>query len=360
MQGLSGLHSIRIVYNYNKEQNRKNMAGKTILTGVKPTGAPHIGNYIGAMRPALQLAAAHEKSYLFIADYHALNSVRDPEVLRQDSYQVAACWLALGLDTNKTVFYRQSDVPEEFELVTILTSVVPKGLMDRSHAYKAAVDKNREESRDADADINMGLYTYPILMAMDILQMQTDIVPVGKDQVQHIEFTRDMAGYFNNAFKPVFKLPEVQLEKTGAILPGIDGRKMSKSYNNHIPVFMESEARKKLVMKIVTDSKLPADPKDPDSNAIFQIYANFGTAEEIASMREAFIKGGMGYGDAKKELLRVLERQFEAPTAKYNELMAKPRIIDDLLAEGAEKARKVARETLMRAREAIGLKPLHG
>jgi tryptophanyl-tRNA synthetase len=334
------------------------MAGKTILTGVKPTGAPHIGNYIGAIRPALALAAAHEKSYLFIADYHALNAVRDPKVLREDSYQVAACWMALGLDTSKTFFYRQSDVPEIFELVTLLSAVTPKGLMDRSHAYKAAIDKNKEEGRDADADINMGLYTYPLLMAADILVAQTDIVPVGKDQVQHIEFTRDMAGYFNNAFKPVFKLPEYQLEKTGALLPGIDGRKMSKSYSNHIPVFMDSGRRRKLVMKIVTDSKLPADPKNPDENVIFQLYSHFATADETKTMREAFLKGGMGYGDAKQLLFEALERTFEKPTEEYKKLMADPLYMDGKLSFGTSHVRQIAKQTLSKAREAVGLKAL--
>jgi len=334
------------------------MPGKTILTGVKPTGAPHIGNYIGAIRPALALAATQEKSYLFLADYHALNAVHDPKALREDSYQVAACWLSLGLDPERTVFYRQSDIPEIFELTTLLSAVTPKGLMDRSHAYKAVVDKNKSEGRDPDADVNMGLYTYPILMAADILMAQADIVPVGKDQVQHIEFARDMAGYFNNTFKPVFKLPEYQLERGGALLPGIDGRKMSKSYNNHIPVFMDSAARRKLVMKIVTDSKLPAEPKNPDENIVFQLYAHLATADETKTMREAFEKGGMGYGDAKQKLFEVLEREFEKPTQLYNEYMANPKQLDDLLAAGAAKARKIARETLSRARAAVGLKAL--
>ncbi|MBI3442049.1 MAG: tryptophan--tRNA ligase [Proteobacteria bacterium] len=334
------------------------MSGKTILTGVKPTGAPHIGNYIGAIRPALRLAAAQQKSYLFIADYHALNAVHDPKALREDSYQVAACWLALGLDPQKTVFYRQSDVPEIFELATLLAAVTPKGLMDRAHSYKAAVDKNREAGRDPDADINMGLYTYPLLMAADILMAQTDIVPVGKDQVQHIEFARDMAGYFNNTFKPVFKLPGYQLEKEGALLPGIDGRKMSKSYNNHIPVFMDSNARQKLVMKIVTDSKRPEEPKNPDESIIFQIYTHFIAAEELQSARRLFEEGKIGYGDAKKNLFIVLEREFEKPTQIYTEYMAKPALLDELLAAGAEKARQIARQTLSRAREVTGLKPL--
>jgi tryptophanyl-tRNA synthetase len=340
---------------------------KTILTGVKPTGAPHIGNYIGAIRPALALAATHKKSYLFIADYHALNAVHDPAALRRDCYEVAACWLALGLDPKKTIFYRQSDIPEIFELATMLTSVTPKGLMDRAHSYKAAIDKNREEGRDPDANINMGLYTYPILMAADILMAQTDIVPVGKDQVQHIEFARDMAGYFNNTYSPVFKLPEVKVEKeTGAILPGIDGRKMSKSYGNHIPVFMDGPARRKLVMKIVTDSKLPAEPKNADESFLYQIYAHFATPDKAKEMHSAFEKGFgsdfgndfRGYGDIKQKLFEVLELTFEKPTEIYNDYMAKPQLIDELLAAGADKARKVARETLSKAREAAGLKGL--
>lgn len=334
------------------------MTNKTILTGVKPTGAPHIGNYIGAIRPALTLAAAHEKSCLFIADYHALNVVRDPNILREDSYQAAACWLALGLNPEKTTFYRQSDVPEIFELATLLASVTPKGLMDRAHSYKAVMDKNREAGRDVDANVNMGLYTYPILMAADILIMRTNIVPVGKDQVQHIEFARDMAGYFNNTFTPVFKLPDHQLEKEGSLLPGIDGRKMSKSYNNHIPVFMDEKARKKLVMKIVTDSKRPEESKNPDENTIFQLYVHVANADEIKYMRNAFEKGDMGYGDAKKLLLKALEDTFENPTQIYESYMKDTAKIDALLTTGAEKARKIARETLSKAREAVGLKSL--
>jgi tryptophanyl-tRNA synthetase len=338
-------------------------SAKTILTGVKPTGAPHLGNYIGAIRPALRLAAEHGQSYLFIADYHALNAVHDAKLLKEDSYQVAACWLALGLDPEKTVLYRQSDIPEIFELVTILCAVTPKGLMDRSHAYKAAMDKNREEGKDVDADVNMGLYTYPILMAADILVAQTDIVPVGKDQVQHLEFARDMAGYFNNTFKiNVFKLPNYQLESgaAGALLPGIDGRKMSKSYGNNIPVFMDSAARRKLVMKIVTDSKRPEESKNPDDNIIFQLYSHFATPQETMDMREAFLNGGMGYGDAKQKLFDVLEREFEEPTKIYNDYMANRKKLDDILDAGAARARIIARETVSRAREAVGLKPLHG
>ena len=334
------------------------MAGKTILTGVKPTGAPHLGNYVGAILPAIRLAAGAERSFLFIADYHALNAVHDPKALREDSYQVAACWLALGLDPSKTVFYRQSDIPEIFELTTLLTTVTPKGLMDRAHSYKAAVDKNKEAGRDADADVNMGLYTYPILMTADILMAQTNIVPVGKDQVQHIEFARDIAGYFNNTYKPVFTLPEAQLEKEGALIPGLDGRKMSKSYGNHIPVFAEAKERRKLIMKIITDSKLPAESKNPDDSTIYQLYVHFATPEEAFAMRDAFIKGGMGYGDAKKLLADAVDRALEKPSELYRQYLSDTKKLDDILADGAARARKVARKTLSRAREVVGLSRL--
>jgi tryptophanyl-tRNA synthetase len=258
------------------------------------------------------------------------------------------------------VLYRQSDIPEVMELVTILAAVTPKGLMDRSHAYKAAIDKNRAEGRDPDADVNMGLYTYPLLMAADILTMQADIVPVGRDQVQHLEFTRDMAGYFNHAFTPVFKLPEYKLERvaSAALVPGIDGRKMSTSYGNHIPVFIESGKRRELVMKIVTDSRRPEEPKNPDENVIFRIYSHFATPAEVQEMRAAFEKGGLGYGDAKQKLYVALERTFEAPTKTYNSYMADRAKLDDILEAGALRARRIARETLSTAREAIGLKRL--
>ena len=334
------------------------MAGKTILTGVKPTGAPHLGNYVGAIRPAIKLVDGAEKSFLFIADYHALNAVRDPEALRQDGYQVAATWLALGVDPATTVFYRQSDIPEIFELTTALMAVTPKGLMDRSHAYKASVDKNRADNRDDDADVNMGLYTYPILMAADILCMRAHLVPVGKDQVQHIEFARDIAGYFNNAYQDELVLPEYQIEKAGAAIPGLDGRKMSKSYGNHIPVFMDNKKRQKLIMKIVTDSKLPEEPKDPDENTIFQLYTHFASDADVAAMRDAFVKGGMGYGDAKKLLASAVEEALAEPSRLYEEYMADLPKLDKILDEGAARARAVARKTVSDVRVAVGLKPL--
>lgn len=334
------------------------MTSKTILTGVQATGMPHLGNYIGAIKPALDQAAANEKSFLFIADYHAINAVHDAVALKRDTYEVAACWLALGLDLSKTNFYRQSDIPEIFELTTILCAVTPKGLMDRSHAYKASVDKNRAAGNDDDLGVNMGLYTYPLLMAADILSMKADIVPVGHDQTQHIEFARDMAGYFNNAFKSVLKEPKGLIQAQSATVPGLDGRKMSKSYGNTVPLFTDAKARQKLIMKIVTDSKLPHEPKDPDENTIYKLYTYFASPAEIAEMRTAFEEGKMGYGDAKKLLAAAVDKSLEKPSEIYASYMADLKKIDDMLAEGAEKARKVARATLSEVREAIGVKRL--
>jgi len=334
------------------------MAGKTILTGVQATGMPHLGNYVGAIRPALEKADGDARSFLFIADYHALNAVRDAQALTRDTYEVAACWLALGLDPAKTIFYRQSDIPEIFELTTALMAVTPKGLMDRSHAYKAAMDKNRAEGRDVDAGVNMGLYTYPILMAADILAMHAQIVPVGHDQTQHIEFARDIAGYLNNTFRPVLTVPEGLIQAQNATVPGLDGRKMSKSYGNHIPLFAEAKQRQKLIMKIVTDSKLPADPKDPEENTIFQLYTHFASDADVAAMRDAFVKGGMGYGDAKKLLAAAVEAALAEPSRLYAAYMADLPKLDKILAEGAARARVVARRTLSDVRAAVGLKPL--
>jgi tryptophanyl-tRNA synthetase len=334
----------------------ENKKPKTVLTGVQATGMPHLGNYIGAIRPALEQAAALEKSYLFIADYHALNAVHDPVALKRDTYQVAACWLALGLDPARTVFYRQSDIPEIFELMTILCAVTPKGLMDRAHAYKAAMDKNREAGRDVDADINMGLYTYPLLMASDILIMKADTIPVGHDQTQHIEFARDMAGYFNNTYKNVLPLPVGMIQPQSATVPGLDGRKMSKSYNNHVPLFADPKSRQKLIMKIITDSKLPDEPKNPDENTIYKLYTYFAPDADVQAMRQAFEAGGMGYGDAKKLLAEAVEKSLEKPSAIYNEYMNDEKKLDTILAEGAERARRKARQTLSDVRSAIGVR----
>tara|TARA_B100000686_G_C16787444_1_gene976190 strand:- start:1515 stop:2516 length:1002 start_codon:yes stop_codon:yes gene_type:complete len=332
------------------------MSQKRVLTGVKPTGTVHLGNYVGAIKPAVRLINDARDCYLFVADYHALNAVRDAKEMRESTYRVAATYLALGIDLDKTVFYRQSDIPEIFELATILATVTPKGLMNRAHAYKAMLDKNAENGKkDLDDGVNMGLYTYPILMAADILIADADIIPVGKDQVQHIEMTRDMAGSFNHLFGQTLKLPEFQVQQSAGAIPGLDGQKMSKSYNNIIPMFETNKRRQKMIMKIVTDSKLPEEPKDPDQSTIYQLYTQFATANEQAEMRKAFEAGGMGYGDAKKLLAEAVNRELEAPTEKYNEWLDNRDKIDSLLAEGAEKARATAKETMRRVRKSVGL-----
>ena len=329
-----------------------------VLTGVKPTEAPHIGNYIGAIRPAIALAEEAKESFLFIADYHALNIIRDAKELQDYTYLVAASWLALGLDPSKTVFYKQSDVPEIFEITTILSAVTPKGLMNRAHAYKAAVDKNKDmgrEGADLDKGINMGLYTYPILMAADILAPRGTLVPVGKDQIQHVEMTRDIAGSFNHLFGDVLPLPDFFVQESTGLLPGIDGQKMSKSYGNHIPVFMGSKKRRKLVMKIVTDSKLPEEPKDADDSIIFQLFCHFANENEQAEMRKGFEDGGMGYGDAKQMLFEAIEKDLQEPSEKYAELCEDRDQIDKMLAEGAERAREETQKTLYEMRKVLGL-----
>ncbi len=336
------------------------MSNKRVLTGVKPTGDIHIGNYLGAMKPALKLAQESEDSFLFIADYHALNGMRDAEKIRNYTYAVAASWLALGLDPEQTVMYRQSDVPEVFELSSLLMNVTPKGLMNRAHSYKASVDKNRDLGKDGaelDEGINMGLYTYPILMAADILIAKAGVIPVGKDQIQHIEMTRDIAGSFNHLFADVFPMPDYKVQEDVGLIVGLDGRKMSKSYNNFIPLFETSKKRRKFVMKIVTDSKMPEDKKDPEESVICQLYQHFATADELAEMKEAFLKGGMGYGDAKQLLFEAMDRELAEPTEKYNNLMDNKSDIDDILAKGADRVHDIARATLNDARKAVGLNP---
>ncbi len=333
------------------------MAQKRVLTGIKPTGTLHLGNYVGAMKPALELVNSADDCFLFVADYHALNAMRDKEALRTYSHQIAAAYLALGLDTDKVVFYRQSDISEIFELTTILSAITPKGHMNRAHAYKAMLDQNREAGKDdLDDGVNMGLYTYPILMAADILIADANIVPVGKDQMQHVEIARDIAGSFNHLFGDILTIPGHQVQEDGATIPGLDGRKMSKSYGNIIPLFEEANRRKKLIMKIVTDSKMPDEAKDPDESTIVHLYRHFATADELAEMRTAFEKGGMGYGDAKKKLAAAVDDALGEATESYQSWMADTDKIDDLLAEGGKRARETAKDVLGRVRESIGLR----
>ncbi len=336
------------------------MENKTVLTGVKPTGTPHLGNMVGAIRPAIQLASKAKKSYLFIADLHALNSVYDRDAVRNSSYEVAATFLALGLDTEKTIFFRQSDIPEVSQLSTLLMNVTPKGLMNRGHAYKASVAENQEKSRDPDAGINMGLYTYPILMAADILLYNADVIPVGQDQKQHVEFARDIAGSFNHIYgREILVMPEAVIGETANSIPGFDGRKMSKSYGNTIQIFEDPKRLKNLIMKIVTDSKTPEDPKDPNSSTIFQLYTHFASTDQIEFMRQSFERGGLGYGEAKKMLLEAINNDLQGPREKYQELMANKKMIDEVLIEGAQKARQSAQRTLDKvSRAMLGHSPL--
>ncbi|MGH3519387.1 MAG: tryptophan--tRNA ligase [Haloechinothrix sp.] len=311
------------------------------LTGIKPTGEPHLGNYVGAIGPALRLAETYESIY-FIADYHALTTIRDPELLRHYTRSVAAGWVACGLDPERTIFYRQSDVPEIFELTWLLSCVTAKGLMNRAHAYKAARDRNREAGQDDDAGVNMGLYLYPVLMAADILIMDSDVVPVGRDQAQHVEYAADIAGTFNHIYgdRYKFKVPRAITPEaeTGAVLPGLDGRKMSKSYDNTIPLFAPEAKLRKLVRRIVTDSTPPEEPKNPDDSAPFQILAQFAEASEVEKTRARLTAGGVGWGELKNELFAVLDRELAPMRSRYEELMAPDSELDDLLATGAEKA----------------------
>ena len=297
--------------------------------------------------------AKTNKTFVFIADLHALNIIHDPKLIRQHTYEIAAILMALGLNLDNAILFRQSDVVQVSQLTTMLMNVTPKGLMNRAHSYKAAVDKNTAVGADADAGINMGLYTYPILMAADILLYNSDIVPVGADQKQHVEFARDIAGYFNHIYGETFKLPEPMIGADTGIIPGLDGRKMSKSYDNVIPLFAPESELKKKIMRIITDSKLPAEPKNPDESTIFQLYKHFANENEIADFRARFENGGMGYGDAKKILFEKINSVLATPRMEYERLIANTDELDAVLANGAPRARAVAEQTYERVRRAM-------
>jgi len=328
---------------------------KISLTGIQPTGDLHIGNYFGAIKPALELAKVYEARY-FIADYHALNSVKDPKELNTLIRGVAAGWLAAGLDPEKVIFYRQSSIPEVFELTIQLMAFTSKGLMNRAHAYKAAVQNNDEKGEDPDAGINMGLFTYPVLMAADILLFDTDVVPVGQDQIQHIEMAQDIAQSVNACYKQqVLKIPQASIQEAVAVVPGLDGRKMSKSYGNTIPLFSSEKELRKTIMRVVTNSQGVEEPKDPDASQIFTFYKLFATPEEQASLASRYRAGGMGWGEAKEALFIAANREITAMRNRYNELMADPDKLDELLAKGAERARSIAAATVKRFRKAAGI-----
>ena len=326
-----------------------------ILTGIKPTGIPHLGNYFGAIKPAIEMSKSEEFDCLyFIADYHALNTIKNRELFKEYTYAVAATWLACGLDPEKVIFYKQSDLPEIFELNWILSNVTAKGLMNRAHAYKASVEANLKEGEDPDHNINMGLFNYPILMAADILLMNSTRVPVGQDQKQHVEIARDIANSFNNTFGKCFILPEEHISKSVGTLVGLDGRKMSKSYNNTITLFGEENALKKQINKIVTDSKMPGEEKDINCT-LFQIYSLFANEEQIENMKAQF-KAGIGWGEAKKQTFELINSHLAPMREKYNYYMNNKNLIDEILTAGAEKARRIASPVLSKARKLIGKK----
>jgi tryptophanyl-tRNA synthetase len=332
---------------------------RRILTGITTTGTPHLGNYVGAIRPAIAASHdAHVESFYFLADYHALVKCDEPARVQRSTLEIAASWLACGLDPDKVYFYRQSDIPEIPELTWLLTCVTAKGLLNRAHAYKAATDANRATGEDSDAGITAGLYMYPVLMAADILLFNAHQVPVGRDQIQHIEMARDIGQRFNHIYgDEYFTLPEALIEDNVATLPGLDGRKMSKSYNNTIPLWLPEKELRKAILGIVTNSQAPSERKNPDESNIFAIYQAFASAEETASMRRAYAEG-IGWGDAKQKLFERINVEIAPMRERYEALIAKPDDIEDALLAGARKARMLAQPFLARVRAATGLRSL--
>jgi tryptophanyl-tRNA synthetase len=337
-----------------------------ILTGITTSGTPHLGNYVGAIRPTVAASRAPgTQNFYFLADLHALIKVQDPAKVQRSTLEIAASWLACGLqpDNDRVWFYRQSEILEIPELTWFLTCVAGKGILNRAHAYKAAVDRNRAEGEDDDAGITTGLFMYPVLMAADILVFNAHKVPVGRDQIQHIEMARDFAQRFNHLYgEPVgrqyFVLPEAMIEEHVATLPGLDGRKMSKSYDNTIPLFAPREQLKKLIFSIVTDSRAPGEPKDTEGSALFQIYQAFASADETTTMRAAFADG-IGWGDAKQRLFERVDAEIAPLRERYEDLMAKPAMIEEQLREGARTAReRLGTPFIRELREAVGLRDL--
>lgn len=330
-----------------------------ILTGITTTGTPHLGNYVGAIRPAINASKNQDnEAFYFMADFHALIKSQDPEAVHQSSMEIAATWLALGLDTENATFYRQSDIPEIPQLTWILNCVCAKGLLNRAHAYKGAVDANVAEGEDPDKAVTMGLFSYPVLMAADILMFSAKKVPVGRDQVQHIEMARDMGQRFNHIYakkEPLFILPEAMVDDNVALLQGLDGRKMSKSYGNTIPLFLPEKKLQKSINKIVTNLQEPGEPKDTETSAVFQIYQAFANAEQTAEMRQAYADG-IGWGDAKKRLFNLINEEIGEARERYNDLLSRPADIEDILQQGAQKARAISVPMLEKVRDAVGLR----
>jgi tryptophanyl-tRNA synthetase len=334
------------------------MKTQRFLTGITTSGTPHLGNYVGSVRPSVRASRqAGVESFYFLADYHALIKVGDPARVQRSTLEIAATWLACGLDPEKVTFYRQSDIPEIPELTWLLTCVAGKGMLNRAHAYKASVDKNTAAGEDPDAGVTAGLFMYPVLMAADILMFNAHQVPVGRDQVQHIEMARDLAASFNHLYGEHFTLPEAAIEDHVATLPGLDGRKMSKSYDNTIPLFVPKAQLKKLIMGIVTDSRAPGEPKDTQGSAVFQLYQAFASPEETTALASEYAKG-IAWGDAKQQLFERLDREIAPLREVYDELIRDSASIERTLKAGAEKARTVAAPLTARLRHAVGLRPL--
>jgi len=334
------------------------MKATRVLTGITTSGTPHLGNYVGAIRPAIAASrATGVESFYFLADYHALIKVEDPARIQRSTLEIAATWIACGLDPERVTFYRQSDIPEIPELTWFLTCVCGKGLLNRAHAYKAAVDKNTEAQQDPDAEVTAGLFMYPVLMAADILMFNAHQVPVGRDQIQHIEMARDLAAGFNHRYGDHFVLPEALIEDHVATLPGLDGRKMSKSYDNTIPLFTQPEQLQKIIAGIKTDSRAPGEPKDTEGSALFNIYQAFASPAECNAMRQAFAQG-ISWADAKHRLFELINQDISPLRARYQELMAHPEQLEALLQAGATKARAIATPAMSRLRHAVGLRDL--
>ena len=334
------------------------MSPVRVLTGITTSGTPHLGNYVGAVRPTVRASRLpNTESFLFLADYHALIKTGEPARVQRSTLEIAATWIACGLDPDKVTFYRQSDIPEIPELTWFLTCLTGKGLLNRAHAYKAMLDKNAAAGADPDDGVTAGLFMYPVLMAADILMFNANLVPVGRDQVQHIEMARDIASSFNHQYGEHFVLPEAVIEDAVATLPGLDGRKMSKSYDNTIPLFAPREQLRKLIMGIVTDSKAPGEPKDTEGSALFQIYQAFATAEETAAFAQAYADG-ISWGEAKQQLFDRIDAEIAPMRATYEDLMAHPEKVEAMLLAGAAKARAVATPFTAKLRHAVGLRPL--
>ena len=334
------------------------MSTTRFLTGITTTGTPHLGNFVGSIRPSVAASLRPGvQSFYFLADYHALIKCEDPARIQRSTLEIAASWLAAGLDPEKVTFYRQSDIPETTELTWLLTCVTGKGLLNRAHAYKAAQDKNAAAGREPDDGVTAGLFMYPVLMGADILIFNAHKVPVGRDQIQHIEMARDMAASFNHLYGEHFTLPEAAIDEHVATLPGLDGRKMSKSYDNTIPLFSSRDQLKKLIGGILTDSRAPGEPKDVEGSALFQIYQAFATPEETDALRRQYAEG-IAWGDAKQLLFERIDRDVAPMRERYDDLMAHPEKIEQTLLAGAERARQIATPFVRKLRSAVGLRSL--